>query len=290
LLGGRAQAEFTLYHKKTTGLVLLAAPAPSTGFTSQVVNGGALKHDGLEVGLNAALFQGQSFAWQSHTTFSRDRSKVLSLPVPAFYTGNGFGERTARNKVQVGLPVDAVMAFTGFVGTTTTRLESYIGSASPEFEMGFGNDFSTGPFRLSTLLDWRKGGYVANLSQTYLEYGVNGQSGIAGGNFADTAMNNADQAKYKAGFPAFLEHGSFAKLREVTLSYSLSPGMVNTLFRGLSRDVRLELNGRNLYTWTRYRGLDPEVSNFGNAPLSRLWDLAPYPPQRQFFFSIDANF
>jgi hypothetical protein len=103
-------------------------------------------------------------------------------------------------------------------------------------------------------------------------------------------MNNADQAKYVAGFPAFLEHGSFAKLREVTLSYSLSPGLVNTLFRGVSRDVRLELNGRNLYTWTHYRGLDPEVSNFGNAPLSRLWDLAPYPPQRQFFFSVDANF
>jgi len=156
--------------------------------------------------------------------------------------------------------------------------------------MGFGNDFTAGPFRLSTLIDWRKGGWVADLSQTYLEQGANGQSSIPGGNLADTAMNNADQGAYAKGLPAFLEHGSFAKLREVTLSYSLNPRLTNTLFRGTAKDVRLELSGRNLYTWTHYRGLDPEVSNFGNAALSRMWDLAPYPPSRQFFFSADVNF
>jgi hypothetical protein len=45
-----------------------------------------------------------------------------------------------------------------------------------------------------------------------------------------------------------------------------------------------------LKTWTRYRGLDPEVSNFSNAPLNRMWDLAPYPPSRQFFVSLNATF
>ena len=59
---------------------------------------------------------------------------------------------------------------------------------------------------------------------------------------------------------------------------------------GAARDARLEVSGRNLKTWTHYRGLDPEVSNFSNAPLSRLWDLAPYPPNRSFFFSIDVGF
>jgi hypothetical protein len=103
-------------------------------------------------------------------------------------------------------------------------------------------------------------------------------------------MNTKDQAAYKAGFATFLEHGSFAKLREVTLSYSLSQGLANTLLRGATKDARIELSGRNLYTWTKYRGLDPEVSNFGNAPLNRLWDLAPYPPSRQFFFSFAVGF
>jgi TonB-linked SusC/RagA family outer membrane protein len=295
--GGRAQTEFTLYHKATTGLVLASARAPSTGFTAQIINGGSLTNNGAEVGLTLLPVQTQSVTWQSRTTYSRNRGMVTSLPVPAFYTGNGFGARTARVKVQTGYAPDEVVASTGFDSAlvngkmvATGRHEAFYGSASPDFTMGFSNDFTVGPLRLSTLIDWRRGGWIADLSQTYLEYGVNGQSGIAGGNFADTLMNNADQAAYKAGFPSFLEHGSFAKLREVTLSYSLNPRLANTLFRGSAQEVRLELSGRNLKTWTNYRGLDPEVSNFGNAPLNRMWDLAPFPPSRQFFFSIDASF
>jgi TonB-linked SusC/RagA family outer membrane protein len=289
-LKGRAQLGFTLYAKKTTGLVLASAIPASTGFTAAIVNGGSLTNKGAEVGLDLIPVQRQMFTWQSHTTFARNVGLVTSLPVPAFYTGSGFGERTAAIKLQVGYAPDEVVAFQGFDATGKVRAETFMGSASPDFTMGFGNDFSAGPFRLSTLIDWRKGGFIADLSTTYLEQGVNGQSGITGGNFADTAANTKDQAAYKAGFAAFLEHASFAKLREVTLSYSLNPRLANTLFRGTAKDARFELSGRNLYTWTKYRGLDPEVSNFGNAPLNRLWDLAPYPPSKQFFFSLDVTF
>lgn len=217
--------------------------------------------------------------------------------MPAFNTGNGFGERTAVVKVQQGYAPDGVYSYVGYDSgvvngktVATGRHEQYFGPASPDFTMGFTNDFTFGPIRVSTLVDWRKGGWLANLSQTYLETGVNGQSSIAGGNFADTTMNNLDQANYKKGIPSFLEHGSFAKLREVAVSYTLNKSVANTVFRGLARDVRLELNGRNLATFTHYRGLDPEVSNFGNSPLNRLWDLAPYPPSRQFFFSVNSSF
>ena len=288
-LRGRGQFEFTLYNKKTSDLVLQAAPAPSTGFTTQIINGGSLTNKGAEIGLGLIPVQTRRITWESHTTYARNRGMVTSLPVPAFYTGSGFGERTARTKVQVGFAPDEVVAFNGF-NADGSRHEQFYGSESPDYTMDFGNDFSVGPFRLSTLIDWRKGGWLADLSQTYLEQGANGQSGIPGGNLADTAMNTRDQSGYAQGHPSFLEHGSFAKLREVTLSYSLNPRLTNTLFRGTARDVRFELSGRNLYTWTKYRGLDPEVSNFGNAALSRLWDLAPYPPSRQFFFSADVNF
>ncbi|HXT16492.1 MAG TPA: SusC/RagA family TonB-linked outer membrane protein [Gemmatimonadaceae bacterium] len=290
MLGGRAQAEITGYKKRTTGLVLTAAPAPSSGFTSQVINGGSLTNSGIEVGLNMIPIQTRAFTWQSHETFSHNRGLVTSLPVPAFYTGSGFGERTARTKVQVGYAPDEVVAFTGFDSTGVNRLESFFGSESPDFEMGFGNDLTFGNVRLSSLVEWRHGGFLADLSQTYPENGVNGQSAIAGGNLADTAMNNADQANYAKGFPSFLEHASFAKLRELTLSVGLNSRLTNTLFRGTAKDARIELSGRNLWTWTHYRGLDPEVSNFSNSPLSRLWDLAPYPPSRQFMLSVNANF
>lgn len=297
MFGGRASFEFTAYHKSTTGLVLQASLPGSSGFTTANINGGSIANNGTELGLTLLPIQTANFSWQSRTTYARNRGLVTSLPVPAFYTGNGFGERTARTKVEKGYAPDEVVAYEGFDTTfvngaysSRARHEAHIGSASPDFTMGFSNDFTAGSFHLSTLIDWRKGGYIADLSQTYLENGVNGQSGITGGSFADTAMNNKDQTAYANGYAAFLEHGSFAKLREVTLSYSLSPRLASTLFRGTTQDVRFEVSGHNLKTWTNYRGLDPEVSNFGNAPLSRLWDLAPYPPSRQFFFSVDANF
>jgi TonB-dependent starch-binding outer membrane protein SusC len=52
----------------------------------------------------------------------------------------------------------------------------------------------------------------------------------------------------------------------------------------------LSLTGRNLLRFTPYRGLDPEVSNFGRQAIVRNIDVAPFPPSRSFFFSIDLGF
>jgi hypothetical protein len=54
--------------------------------------------------------------------------------------------------------------------------------------------------------------------------------------------------------------------------------------------ARVSLSGRNLLTFTSYSGLDPEVSNFGNQPIGRNYDVAPYPPSRSFWLSVDAGF
>jgi len=287
-LRSRAQVELTFYKKRTTGLVLQAAPPPSSAFTTRIINGGSMTNSGVEAGLNLLAIDGRFFSWQSHTTFSHNRGLVTSLPVPAFYSGSIFSERYGRTKVQVGYAPDEAVVYDGF-NADKSRHEEFAGSESPDYEMGFGNDFNFGPLRLSSLIEWRHGGFLADLSQTYLEDG-SGQSGISGGNFANTVMDSIDQANFKAGKAAYLEHASFAKLREITLSYGLSPRLSSALFRGMAKDARLELSGRNLYTWTHYRGLDPEVSNFGDSPLSRMQDLAPYPPSRQFFFSINATF
>ena len=54
------------------------------------------------------------------------------------------------------------------------------------------------------------------------------------------------------------------KLREITLGYELPAALTRSAVPRARQDVRLELSGRNLKTWTNYTGLDPEVSNFGN--------------------------
>ena len=52
----------------------------------------------------------------------------------------------------------------------------------------------------------------------------------------------------------------------------------------------MSVTGRNLLRFTPYRGLDPEVSNFANQAIVRNIDVAPFPPSRSFFFSIDLGF
>jgi hypothetical protein len=58
------------------------------------------------------------------------------------------------------------------------------------------------------------------------------------------------------------------------------------------KGATVSLSGRNLIRIlpTQYRGIDPEVSNFGNQPIGRNIDVAPFPPSRSFFFSIDLDF
>ena len=87
-----------------------------------------------------------------------------------------------------------------------------------------------------------------------------------------------------------MENSGFVKLRELTFGYELPASLTSRLFNGRASQARVELSGRNLKTWTKYTGLDPEVSNFGNQPLGRFQDVTPYPPSRTFFLTINTTF
>jgi hypothetical protein len=54
--------------------------------------------------------------------------------------------------------------------------------------------------------------------------------------------------------------------------------------------MQVSLSGRNLATFTSYTGLDPEVSNFGNQPIARNIDVAPFPPSRSYWLSVNLGF
>ncbi len=85
----------------------------------------------------------------------------------------------------------------------------------------------------------------------------------------------------------YVQDGSYLKLRELTVGYEL-PASIPSHF-GM-RSARISFSGRNLLRFTPYKGLDPEVSNFGNQAIGRNIDVAPFPPSRSFFFSIDVGF
>jgi hypothetical protein len=109
--------------------------------------------------------------------------------------------------------------------------------------------------------------------------------------FTEPGGGAARIARFGQGFTQpYVQDGSYLKLREVNLSYNLSDRTTAAIFGSAIRTARISVTGRNLLRVTPYDGLDPEVSNFGNQAVVRNIDVAPFPPSRSFFFSIDLGF
>ena len=286
---GRMRLSVTGFQKVISDLILTANTAPSTGFTTQYINGGKIKNVGIEGEFGVTPIQTSNFEWISNTTYSRFKGKVTELPVPAFNPGVGsFGSRFGNVFIQKGYSPTIIQAINGCTALNSSgtscpaanRVLKFVGDAMPDFTMGFSNDFSFRAFRLSSLFDWRHGGDVINLTNAYFD----------GGLLADTAVGNARSRDFAKGKAVYVEDAGFVKLRELTLGYQLPSALTSRLFNGHAEQARIELSGRNLLTWTNYTGLDPEVSNFSNVALGRIQDVTPYPPSRSFFFSINATF
>lgn len=287
---GRMALSATQFRKVVDELLLQAAIAPSTGFTSQYINGGQLVTRGTEVSLDVTPIRvANGFSWNSTTTYSSAKSRITRLPVPAFNPGVGsFGTRFGNVWIQQGLSPTIIQAVNGCTALNSTgtscpaanRVTTFVGNANPDYTMGFSNDFSFRAFHLATLVDWRKGGKGINLTNNYFD----------GGLLGDTAVGNARAAAFAKGQAVYVEPNGFVKIREVTLAYQLPEAFGHAIFGSHAQNTRLEFSGRNLKTWTKYTGLDPEVSNFANQSIGRIQDVTPYPPSRSFFFTIGTTF
>ena len=179
-------------------------------------------------------------------------------------------------------------------GKSATQIfgtEGLVGDATPDFQMSFSSDLDYKRFTFGMLWDWKQGGDIINLTEFLYDAGQNSVDFdvIAPG---DTiGAGQLRQAQFNSGISqVYVQDGSYLKLREVTLSYNLPESLTRGIFGSTVRQARLSLSGRNLLRFTGYRGLDPEVSNFGNQAIVRNIDVAPFPPSRSFFFSVDLGF
>ena len=277
LFDARASFSLTLYQKNTTDLIVQRVPAPSTGYTQQFLNGGEMRNRGVEVAGAFTPIQTADVTWISRLTFATNDNEVTKLTVPEFETG-GFGTSLGAFKFEQGKSATQIVGLTDG-GTRVAQL----GDAAPDFQMSFPNEVMFRGFRFYGLLDWKKGGDIINLTEFLYDAGATSPDYVSAG--------SARLGRWADGFSdVYVQDGSFVKLRELSLSYELPENLVGTLFRGSATSARVELAGRNLVTWTDYRGADPEVSNFGNQQITRNIDVAPFPPSRSFFFTIAADF
>ena len=303
LLGDRATVELTVYEKEITDLLLQRALPPSTGFSTQIFNGGVMQTRGFEAGLTLFPVTTSSFNWTSSATFSMDRSEIVELPVPEFRAG-GFGTALGGFQITEGVSPSA------FHGRDTAnvandprcggpcevgdRIIVVLGDANPDFRVGFGNDLRFGDFSAYMLWDWQQGGSVANLTGWLYDLSKNAAD------YADACTDPGCMPGESLGdfrlrvYPSkitsvWLEDATFVKLREVTLNYAVPDRFTSMLWDRVS-NVTLTLSGRNVLTFTGYKGMDPEVSNFGSEAIARNLDVAPFPPSRSLWFSVNMGF
>ncbi|MFN2563427.1 MAG: SusC/RagA family TonB-linked outer membrane protein [Gemmatimonadaceae bacterium] len=274
LLNDRLGADFTFYHAKTRDAILQKSLAPSTGFPGlQFINAGAIRNVGLEAKLSATPVQRPNLAVESSLSFSHNSNEVLDLGgVDSLGT---FGPK-------VGFPVDAIFrkkvisaqydpvtkrainvlcaggpdGKTGLPCTSPAAGGVYLGVWDPRWEGSFSSTVTVrGRLRLYGLVDFKLGNRhfdnnLRALCQVLLRCDMNfNPQNYDILTIAEMQSNNVAQSWV-------INDASFTKLRELSASYSFPRHHARWL-RG--REATLTLSARNLHTWTKWTGLDPEA-------------------------------
>lgn len=182
-------------------------------------------------------------------------------------------------------------------GIVNVNDKTIIGRGQPIFIGGFANNLSYGGLSLHVFFQGSYGNDIYNANRLSLEGNSNGRANM--NQFASYANRwspeNPTNANYRTRGQGpigvhssrVVEDGSFLRLKTVALSYSLPSTVLQSLkvFSNLSVSV----TSQNLYTWTSYSGLDPEVST-RNPILTPGFDFSAYPQARTLVFGINAQF
>ena len=288
LFHNRATLEFTVYQKTITDLLLQRTLSPSSGYLSQFFNGGTLRDRGFEAALTVVPYTRKNLDWSFTASAYHDSGVITELPVPAF-VGLGFGTNLGTNEIEQG------KSATQIVGNLTNSdgdiVVGQVGDFNPKVIMSLQNTLRYQRVHLSFLWNWKVGG--DNINVTKLTYDQAGTSPDWADPITVDGVATTKGAYRVAQFPGhtgiYVEDASYLKLREVNLSYDVPVAWVKQRLGGL-QSLQLTLSGRNLLTFTKYDGTDPEVSHFGNQPIARNFELFAFPASRTFWFGVNAEF
>ena len=318
LFRGRVSLEMSHYERTIKDL-LVTFPLPlSSGLASQTINGGQMSTRGFEAGLNLVPISTNNLEWTFRTTYQHNVQNIDQLLVPAFAVPGSFGSSYGRNRIAAGtrptyiwgnVPFScinttntsgAVVVGTGSDGLPCHRIEpgqtvagstvrdSIIADANPVGQTSFLNTIRFKKFTITGLVDWRVGGYTADMTKNLFDEGGNSRDFDAASPDPAKKLGDFRYGSFSANNIApYIDRGTFVKLREINVSFE-APKRWAEMAR--ARDMRIAVQGRNLWTKSDYWSFDPEFNNFGNSNFNRFIDLAPYPSNRQFFFSVDLGY
>lgn len=178
-------------------------------------------------------------------------------------------------------------------GVITAADQTVIGRGLPVHTGGFSNNFSYKGFTLNVFFQWSYGNDVYNANKLLFE----GKAYMFLNQYADYAnrwspTNPSNTIPVVGGFPEGyystreLEDASYLRLKTVALDYNIP---VKYLRRVGIKSMAITAATQNLVTWTRYSGMDPEVST-RNSILTPGFDFSAFPIAKTIVFGIKASF
>lgn len=301
MFNNRISFKGDVYYNKTRDLLFSRPLPPSTGYYSIYDNIGTLENKGVEVELTTENLV-QKFQWNTVLVFSANRNKVLEL-----YEGQPIADQgRGGNWVMEGEPIgifynyrclgvdpttgDLVYDDINNDGLINSEDWTKIGDPNPDFTMGLTNNFSFFNFDLSVFLTFVYGNDIFNGSMIYLESGTGEDNQTTDmirrwkqpGDITD--MPRVGDS-YKSS--RFIENGSFCRIKNVTFGYNFPKDLLS---KAKIKTIRLYTTIQNLYTFTSYSGMDPEVNYYGNDNIILGTDFFTYPQPFSMLFGLNVGF
>ena len=320
-LKGKLFSKMTFYVQQIKDIVVPFEWAPSNGYYSILDNLGTMENKGFELMVGGYPVKVKDFSWEVSFLFNKNKNKVTSLyqntpyigfegtnqgAVVGYPVGVYYGTYYARNadgtlllnpvqgrdpqnifllpQVERGDPVknDPIRVNGQPDGTPINKV---LGDPNPDYTVHLVNEMKYKNWKLRIQVDRVAGFEMFNWTRII-------RNNIGNGKMAEKELKGELARGWVAAVGGFVngpviweesvEDASFTKIRELSLSYQLNG------LKGI-KGMEFILTGRNLFTFTKYDGADPETSTAGQS-IVRGTDYGSYPIPRVIQFTIITTF
>lgn len=326
-LDNRLALSVDYYDKLTEDLLApLSVPAYNGAEGETIItNVGSVRNRGVEFNVDYTIVQNRNFNYVVNLNGAFNRNRVLSLGDQDILYGDTYAGGLGSVSPFVLMPGQPIGTIYGLKylgiwqqdeaaeaalyeqspgdyryedlnGDHAYGAEDYqvIGHTTPDFTWGFNNTLTWGDFTLNLLFEGAHGRDVLNwsymmmaeridLSQTYTLAAA--QDRWTPDN-PDAEFGKADSNTLKLNpiSSQYMQDGSYIKLRNISLSY--------TFRRSLTKfaSIRLTASAQNVFTLTRYKGYDPEISSSVGSDVSGGMDFFAYPNPRSFSIGVSIRY
>jgi len=309
LFGSRLTGSVEYYSNLTKDL-LFDVPLPTdSGVGSVRGNSGEVVNRGFDIELGGVIMDRAGFKWNASANFSTLHNELVSLPNNQKRIGNSLivGEPISFNYLFqfAGInPANGKAMIYDTLGNLayrgSNRDAAVRGSNIPTYFGGVSNNFSYKGLNLEVFFQYQGGNKAFNgdLYNLYAS-GSNANNQLVSqlerwqkpGDitnvvrpFQGGVIDGLDQQFSTFGTTQFMSDASYVRLKQVTLSYNLPANLVSKM--NLSK-VSVFVQGLNLWTYTKFQGIDPEVVSNNNG--TGVSSFGAYPVARQFMGGISIG-